>query len=86
MFHNTHRQSTCERVPNTDKGCTKALLSDFSMTLRKVSWNISLLVVSEILGLFVNILTADGKNSQTLPKSARQHFFHIVSALRQKSS
>ena len=44
---------------------------------RKWSWKMSLLVISEILGLFVNILTADDKyflrNSENLRQPTQRH-------------
>ena len=43
-----------------------------SITLRKISWKMSLLVIFEILELFLNIFTVDDKysfpNSENLPQ------------------
>ena len=59
LSYNTLRESTCLRVPNTAETSTAALLSHFPLILEKLSWETSLLVRSEILGLFGNMLTAD---------------------------
>ena len=50
-------------MPNTAEICTGAVLSYLSSFWDKVSWKTSLLVRSEILGLFVNTLTVDYKYS-----------------------
>ena len=53
--------STCEIVPNNWKISLRALLSCFSSFSWKLVWKTSPLVLGEILGVFVNTLTAEGK-------------------------
>ena len=52
--------------------CTTAVLPYFSLLPKKFGWKLSLLVISGILGLFVDTLTADEKysprNSESLPQ------------------
>ena len=55
LFQNSLRRSTCSRVSNTAEICTP----NFPLLLDNLSWKISLLIISEILGLFLNTLTAD---------------------------
>ena len=50
----------------------KSFLSDFSITLREMEFEVSLLVISETLGLFVNTLSVNNmssvRNSENLEK------------------
>ena len=70
----------------------RALLSCFFIILRKLNWKMSPLVLREILGVFVNTLTGNGKypvqDCQNFPvaiqmqvsekrKSLSQFFFSI---------
>ena len=59
-------------VPNTAEISVTALLSYCSITLRYVELEKSLLVGSEILGLFVNTLTATDKYSCHNSKNSPQ--------------
>ena len=59
------------------KHCMTAFLSNFSITLSEIlSLKMSLLIISKILGLFVNIMTVDEKyslhNSEDLWQSIQQ--------------
>ena len=63
-FQNTLRESTSSRLSNTDELCMAELLSWFYINVKKKSSNnASLLITSEILGLFGKRLTADQMNS-----------------------
>ena len=60
-FQNTLWQSTCESVANTCEISMRALLSCFSSFSGKLIWNMSPLVLGEMLEVFVNTLTSDDK-------------------------
>ena len=60
---NTLRQSKCQQVSNTAESWLKALLSSFSPIRDKLCSKVSLLLRAEIIGLFVNTLTAHYKCS-----------------------
>ena len=68
-LQDTVQQTTCQRVTNTADVCTTTDLSSSSITEKEMELeNVSL--STEILGPFVNILTADDKyflrNSENL--------------------
>ena len=68
----TFRESTSLSLLNTVEIYLTPLLSYFSITWKRLSSKISLLVICEIVGLFVNTLTANDKyslhNRKNLPQ------------------
>ena len=70
-FQNTLRESTCESVPNTCQISMRALLSRFFIILREFDLEYVSLVLREVLWVFPNTLTAEGKypfqDCQNLP-------------------
>ena len=60
-FQNRLWKSTCESVPNACKISMRPFWSCFPSLSRKLIWRMSPLVLGEILGVFLNTLTSDGK-------------------------
>ena len=59
-FQNTHWLSTCEGFPSNCECSMRELVSWFSSFSGKLICKMSPIVLDEILGVFLNTLTADG--------------------------
>ena len=70
LFQNT--RSTANILSNTAETWKKAPLLYLPIILREMSRKMSLILISEISGLFVNTLTADDKYSFRDNESLRQ--------------
>ena len=74
MIYSTLTLSACLRVQNTARICTSAILFFFVIIQGKLYWRISPLVRYEILGLFLNTLTADDK----LSRQNKEHLHELI--------